>query len=254
MSGYYKYFSLLFFLVLYSLQLHAITNIESIRLVDPEDGLKGRIGVSLGGQSGDKEKERRSLNFRLDYTTGKNNVLAIYSSSFEKTNDATSSDEDFGHLRYTRGLTDVLSFEFFGQYQYDRFLLMEKRSLAGGGLRYLIERNERKWSFYCGLGAYHTREEFSDESIPSEHYERYNSYISGGWKITEGVVASNTLYYQPRTDDTSDVYAFNAFQLSIAMAASMKLNLNHLYAYDSEPLLDLAKVRSQYGFEVVWEF
>lgn len=247
----YVVLSILFFV---SMPAFSITNIESVRLYKPEDGLSGSIGINLSGESGDKEKDARQSSLRLDYTHAKHNYLGIVSVDFEEVNGRTSTDDRFAHLRYTYSVSHSTAIESYLQSEQDKFLTRDKRNLIGMGGRFLLEREDDRWSYFTGAGIYHTQEYYSNVGLDTEEYERFNFYLNGSWRIVEGISMSNTFYYQPRTNDIDDVYLLNAFLLAIDMAASLKLKFNHLYMYDSEPVLDLPKVTSRYSIEVAWQF
>lgn len=232
----------------------AITNVEGVRLKEEGNIFSGSVGASFEGRSGDKDTDERGFNFRLDATKEANNILTLYDKKLEKYNNTISSDEEYAHLRYTRKLMDVVSVEVFSQRETDRFLLMDLRALNGAGLRFNLHKNDQIWSANLGVGAYRTKEAFSDPTFDTETYNRYATYLSGKWAIIEGLGLSNTVYYQPRTSDFDDIYAFNSLELGATMVAHLKLSFKHKLSFDSKPLLDLPKTRREYGFELEWEF
>lgn len=240
--------------LIFSDALFAITNVEGVRLKEEGNVFAGSVGASFEGRSGDKDTEERGLNFRLDYTQDNNNILALFDRKLEKYNGITGSDEQYSHLRYTRKVMNRVSVEAYSQRQVDEFLLMDLRALNGGGLRFALHKSDKVWSANLGLGAYRTKEAFSDPLLETETYQRYATYLSGKWALKEGLGLSNTLYYQPRTNDIDDIYMFNAFELGMSVIANLKLSFKHKLSFDSKPLLDLPKTRREYGFELEWEF
>lgn len=240
--------------LLLSGNLFAITNIEGVRLKEEGNVFAGSVGASFEGRSGDKDTEERGLNFRLDYTQDKNNILALFDKKVEKYNGITGSDEQYSHLRYTRKVFNRVSVEAFSQRQVDEFLLMDLRALNGGGLRFALHKSDKVWSANLGMGAYRTKETFTDPLLQTETYHRYASYLSGQWALREGLGLSNTVYYQPRTTDIDDIYMFNSFEIGVSVISNLKLSFKHKLSLDSKPLLDLPKTRRQYGFELEWEF
>jgi putative salt-induced outer membrane protein YdiY len=142
----------------------------------------------------------------------------------------------FQHLRYNYTIKDssFLTFEAFGQHQYNTIKLLERRFLLGGGPRFRLI-NSKTLSFYIGALGMYEYEQQSDSLRTKFEFARLSSYGSFSWDILENLSLNNITYYQPVFTEFERyrVSTETSIGLKITNALSFKIALQTIY--DSHP-------------------
>ena len=171
--------------------------------------------------------------------------LFTASAKFSEENDERSTNEAFGHLRWTRMRSPRWGYEAFGQMQFNEFLRLDRRSLLGGGFRFRLLRSPQQ-ELFVGTGymveveRLDVPEDGPDEPKSTNH--RWTNYLS--WKRTIGarqVRLGNTVYFQPRLDAPDDFRALNESTLEVNLTEKLSLGLHLRIAHDNRPPVDVEK-------------
>lgn len=170
------------------------------------------------------------------------NYTAITGNSFISTG--------YSHFRANFLWRQTLSYELFGQAQYDIGRGLESRYLSGGGLRYTFV-NEEKVRLAVGVGAMYERERWrvpvSEESAVAEPYLityflKGTNYLSGRWQVNEYVDFNSIVYYQTGYDRKIKGLR-NRFSIDANLNARLGRRLtfftNFTAAYDSRPVVPI---------------
>ena len=237
----------------------AQVNTEKTRVGANEPGWGGTFDVNASLQRGNTEREILGAGVRLQYAwpppegasdgaestvgdqaTGPANVIFLVSNySFTRLNDNRYINHAQGHLRFIRQHSPRISFEVFGQYQFNEFIRLEDRFLAGGGGRFALVQAERT-EVYVGTG-YMLEQETLDlpASLPdprsSEHH-RSTSYLTVRYNSeNERLRLVQTVYVQPRLDRLQDfrLLSETSFEIHLFQRLALAINLN--VTHDSEP-------------------
>lgn len=170
------------------------------------------------------------------------NYTAITGNSFISTG--------YSHFRANFLWRQTLSYELFGQAQYDIGRGLENRYLSGGGLRYTFV-NEKKIKFALGVGAMYERERWkvpvTEELDTAEpfiitNFLKGTNYVSAHWQVNPFVNFNSIVYYQTGYD--RDIEAFrNRFSadanLNVKLGSRLTYFTNFTGAYDSRPVVPI---------------
>ena len=239
-------------------------NTENMRVGANEPGWGATFDVNASLQQGNTEREILGGGVRLQYawprldaagksesgpdetesgdeeTGGPGNVIFLVSNySFSRANDNRYVNNAQGHLRFIRQHSPRTSFEVFGQYQFNEFIRLEDRFLAGGGGRFALVQAERT-EVFAGIG-YMLEQETLDLPAPqpdgtsSEHH-RSTNYLTVRYNSKdERLRLVQTLYAQPRFDRLQDFRLLSETSFEIQLFRQLALAINLNVAHDSEP-------------------
>ncbi len=234
-------------------------NTEKMRVGANEPGWGGTFDVNASLQQGNTEREILGGGVRLQYawprleadtageaepdgdeTQGPANVIFLVSNySFSRANDNRYVNNAQGHLRFIRQHSPRISFEVFGQYQFNEFIRLEDRFLAGGGGRFALVQAERT-EVFAGIG-YMLEQETLDlpAALPagtsSEHHRSTNYLTVRFNSEDERLRLVQTLYAQPRFDRLQDFRLLSETSFEIQLFRQLALAINLNVAHDSEP-------------------
>jgi len=147
----------------------------------------------------------------------------------------------FLHLRLIRRFDRRISGEFFGQKEFNDFILLKDRILIGGGIRVDLLSNDsgpgedRPVRLFLGSGAMWENEEIDTDPVTETRFFRSTNYVSLAWRADERVTLNTVAYYQVRFRDIEDyrilLESGFGFDLTESFAFQAGLNLR----FDSDP-------------------
>ena len=133
--------------------------------------------------------------------------------------------------------------------QYNEFIRLQRRLLAGAGLRVAAVENEHA-AIHVGT-AYMIENELIDLpeggrhgedpnlTDPDELFHRWTTYVSLKLYMKEPKLALvNTIYIQPQWTDFSDYRLIDDAEITIEVASGFKVVWAFSLRYDSDPPLD----------------
>ena len=234
-------------------------NTEKMRVGANEPGWGGTFDLNASLQQGNTEREILGGGVRLQYawprleadtageaepdgdeTQGPANVIFLVSNySFSRANDNRYVNNAQGHLRFIRQHSPRISFEVFGQYQFNEFIRLEDRFLAGGGGRFALVQGERT-EVFAGIG-YMLEQETLDlpaalpDGTSSEHHRSTNYLTVRFNSEDERLRLVQTLYAQPRFDRLQDFRLLSETSFEIQLFRQLALAISLNVAHDSEP-------------------
>ena len=245
---------LLFFLLLLTpLQAWAIINAEDLDLVVKGEGVGGKVGFSLSGNSGNSEKVTGEASGRLLRRGGDHTTMFVASYAYGKSRGLRDTNRSFAHLRHRYALDATWAVEAFGQAQQNEFALLKLRTLLGGGLRWSQQKDG--FSLAVGLGSFYEREELKPAANePVTSLWRGNSYLSLYYALNERIRLQNTLYYQPAWSDVADFRLLDEAALNISLTDTLDLKLVIEIANDSRPPVGIKDSDISYNTGLEYRF
>lgn len=177
-------------------------------------------------------------------------LLVHGSAGLTKANGDEVANDGVGHVRFTHMHWLRVGGEVFGQAQYDDFRLLQRRLVAGTGLRVVVWNVPvfRTW-FGTGYMLEVERRNIAPENRPplgpdpedmTNH--RWNSYISLSAKVVEDLVELlSTTYVQPRFDDFKDLQLLQEARLQVKVTAYLSLSTELAMRLDSRAPVGVAK-------------
>lgn len=152
---------------------------------------------------------------------------------------ATFINQGFTHLRWTWMPHERVGPEVFSQYQFNEFLRLQIRALAGGGLR--VDLVHREHLMIWGASGYmieynKIRVEPGAPDAPETLEHRSTSYLTVRLELLEGKLRlQNTLYVQPRIDLLSDLRLLDDLEFSGKITDRFSLGSSFSLLHDSAP-------------------
>ena len=233
----------------------AQVNVEKLRSNGTENGVAGSIGVTAAYTQGNILFADFGTSSHIEWKKGKDSIFGIVNYRFaaKRTQSDLINEPDIGlwdeeahfsnnrllHLRYNRSLGPSWWWELFTQYEYNEFLLLDRRLLAGSGPRVTLTDSKVLGAWF-GVAAMVEQENLNPESIAStEEASRVNlrgsSYLSATWNISKAASWTTTAYWQPRLQELSDYRLAMETGLVLPLAKNFAFTVDARYRSDSEP-------------------
>ena len=236
----------------------AQVNTENMRVGANEPGWGGIFDLNSSLQRGNTEREILGAGARLQYAwpppaeaegddaedddvaEGPANTVFLTSNySFTRLNENRFVNNALSHLRFIRRHTPRVSYELFGQHQFNEFIRLEQRLLFGGGGRFQVLQAPQTEIFF-GTGYMLERETLDlAEELPearrSEHH-RSTNYLTVRYNSEdERFRLVETVYVQTRVDRLEDyrLLSETSFEIQLLHRLALAINLN--VTHDSEP-------------------
>ena len=247
----------------------AQVNTEKTRVGADEPGWGGTFDLNAALQRGNTEREVLGTGIRLQYAwpplpegtsdeaeasegsedaqveaqaeaAAPSNVVFLTSNySFTRLNDNRFVNNALSHLRFIRRHSPRVSFEAFGQHQFNEFIRLEQRILLGGGGRFALLQANRT-EVFLGAGYMMERETLElPAALPdpgqSEHH-RSTNYVTVRYNSEdERLRLVQTVYAQARLDRLQDLRLLSETSFEIQLVRRLALAINLNVTHDSEP-------------------
>ena len=244
-----KFFHYVIFTAFTGSLIFSQVNTEAMRNIKEGRGFSNTLGFDFGFEKSKEEVLEIAGKYRLDFL-GKNGLTSFlvisYKNGYEKEDNKKNSivNKGFGHLRFTKNISDNFFIEVFTQYGFNDFLLMKERRLFGSGIRYMV-LNQEILSGYVGVGAMQEDEIYNLGSDINMNLIRSTNYLSWKIKFSENSSIQNTAYYQFDSKNASDRRILYDGDLNIALNSKLAFTLSLNFRYDSDPHGELGKTYTQ---------
>ncbi len=235
-------------LILTSL-LTAQVNTEALRREDLSPGLHTTLGADLGLIAGNSDLLQLKSSLRFDYRKGGNHFFLVTQYQQGRKDEQLFINKGFAHLRGVRALRPRLQVEGFLQREFNEFINLEDRQLAGGGLRIRWRQPQDPsetpppLQLNTGVGLMWERERIDTTGQASgdpvhgavASLIRSTNYFVVQWKVDERLTLFSTTYYQVDLRRPSDYRILWEGRLGVNLTRRLSLTINLNLRYDSEP-------------------
>ena len=241
----------------------AQVNTENMRVGAGEPGWGGTFDLNSSLQRGNTEREVLGAGVRLQYAwpppaqaegddahdngagsddaaEGPANTVFMTSNySFTRLNENRFVNNALSHLRFIRRHSPRVSYELFGQHQFNEFIRLEQRLLLGGGGRFQVLEAPQT-EIFLGTGYMLERETLDlagqlPEARRSEHH-RSTNYLTVRYNSEdERFRLVETVYVQTRVDRLQDYRLLSETSFEIQLLRHLALAINLNVTHDSEP-------------------
>ena len=235
----------------------AITNIESERLNNTEEGTKGSVSLSLDGRIGSSDKVALGTSVKLIRSFTRDELITLISRDYAEVDDVVNTDESLVHIRYLTKHSKNWGHEVFTQYQEDRFSSLAKRSLLGLGLRYTLNQTlEQTEANHFGVGFFYEEEQYIHSiNVKNEDTFRLNLYWAYRNKLADNIRYTSTLYFQPKIKDLSDEKGLWQNALTISVTSTINLSLTWDIEHDTNtPTESDNNTETSYNSVLIYNF
>ncbi|MFO0590607.1 MAG: DUF481 domain-containing protein [Polyangiaceae bacterium] len=165
-------------------------------------------------------------------------VLMTGSGRFTEANDKPVASQSYLHMRWTGMWHPRVGTDVFIQHQYDRFFRLQRRSLAGAGIR--VDIVHEPTFLWWGGSAYmleyeriNVKQGAPDEPETLSH--RWTNYLTERLALGDSVLLQSTTYFQPRFDDFSDYRVLEVLEGLGKVSDLLGFGLSLTVLHDSAP-------------------
>lgn len=229
--------------------LSAQVNTEALRREDLSPGLHSTLGADLGLIAGNSDLLQLKSNLRFDYRNGGNHFFLVGQYQQGSKDRRRFINKGFAHLRGVKALRPRLQVEGFLQREFNEFIDLEGRRLAGGGLRIRWRQREGPaeesppLQLNTGIGLMWEREQIDTSGqAPGDPVHgavaslvRSTNYLVVRWQLDERLTLFSTTYYQVDLRRLSDYRVLWEGRLGFTVTKRLSLTINLDLRYDSEP-------------------
>jgi len=177
---------------------------------------------------------------QIEFTYYDKLLISITNFNFVKAGDQNFVNEGFQHLRYNSRMKKAwLTYELFGQVQYNERANIAIRALGGTGFRVRLFEKAKDRA-YLGTAYMYEFEEESLENLKHNNH-RLSTYFSLSWHPQSNIQIASTSYYQPLFTNVKD-YRLSS-QTAMIFSFSKRLDFKTTFAiiYDSRAAVGAPK-------------
>lgn len=209
-----------------------IVNIEDKRS-QFTDSIQWVEQIELGANITKNKEEVFSLKgkIQVEFVYYDKSIISLTNFNFVKAGDQNFVNEGFQHLRYNSKINDWLTFELFGQVQYNERANIAIRALVGTGFRYRIFQKEKDKA-YLGTSYMYEFEEESEADIKHKNH-RLNTYFALSWNPQSNIKIASTSYYQPLFANLDDFRLSSQTAVIFSFSKHLDFKTTFSIIYDS---------------------
>lgn len=185
---------------------------------------------------------------RLDHNGKSFDYFLVGSFEFKKTDQRNIENQGFAHLRGMWNFARRTNWEFFLQRQYDEFIDLNARNLAGTGLKYRIfesispNDSSNTLEINISTGLMYEAESYDLETTTVDKYLwRSTNFVSFDWLIKEKLNLTGVVYYQPAFRDFQNFRIAAEAGFEFAVAKSLYFIFDMSYRFNNKPVTDVKK-------------
>ena len=223
----------------------AQVNTEALRREERSPGWHSDLAANLGIIAGNSNLVQLRSNLRFDYLTEGSHTFFVTQYQRGTQGDSLFLNKGFAHLRGIKTLSPRYQVEVFLQREFNDFIDLEDRQLAGGGLRIRWRLSpgpsgkSPPVQINTGFGAMWEREQIEAPGDPVHgplaSLVRSTNYLVLQWQVDDRLTLFSTTYYQVDVRRFADYRVLweGALNLTLTRRLTLRIDLN--LRYDSEP-------------------
>jgi len=170
--------------------IYSQVNIEKFRESAYEQGFSENVKLGLSSRTGNVDVNEINIESRSDYIWKEMNTFLVIRGDYGWQGGKQYSNEALAHLRHVFRIKAYIQPEVFTQTDYNKKRLLLFRALAGGGLRFTIEKSS-KTTLWWGTAFMMEHERYDYKKNKSDEKEanviRWSNYITANIDFTERV-------------------------------------------------------------------
>ena len=209
--------------------LYNQVNTEALRSDNQLPGIQHNMELDFAYISGYTEIIELNGSYRADYVSSSNwygFLIWKYDRAYEKSKEEYFTYKGFSHLRIAKLIMARTDIEGFFQKEFNHFIDLENRELAGVGLR-VNQFDDLSW----GLGIMGETEKY--QNLPQEqNIIKLTNYLNYTIKLLEIFEIQNILYYQFKLEKLEDYRILWDGKLKILGLKGISFHIKCHYRYD----------------------
>lgn len=248
----------LFLFLLIANPVFSQTIINAERLTSDKDSTIYSLAFSYNGARGNSVTDQLGIAPAFILTKDRNEYKLFGGYSFLSESDNVILHSGFVHLRHNYKITKrIKSFAFY-QRQFNEVLLLNRREVFGGGLRYRF-LDKDSLNFDIGFGAIReteilNRSTLLPDEISETTFYRASCVSSLSWKLGKNLKIFNVIYFQPYLKNFNDFRLLNDFNMIVSISKQFELIAALTTRYDNMPPGTLKTADNQINFGFNFKF
>ena len=224
-------------------------NTEKFRKYSDRQGFVFNTNFRFGYSGGNSEYISADATLRLDYNGVKNNAFIVGNYDYKETVEGKVVNKGFLHFRAVHPFSKRFAIEGFLQQEFNEFLLLRDRKLAGASLRTRImdfvseDDSLTNFSSNLGLGLMYEHEVYDvlneEGLIVTLNPIRISSYLTIDWNISSRVNWWAVGYFQPNVEYFKDFRAVVETGMEIWVIGRLYFTIDFSYRYNNRPVGDV---------------
>jgi hypothetical protein len=216
-----------------------VLNVENKRFHDDSLGWAGNSMLRFNLVQNTQRVFQIGSNLHLQYRTLHSRILMLGEINYLQSGDNAPVNTGYGHVRWGRKLTNVLTLESFVQGQFNKPLKMDLRLISGVGLRWRLANSSKVRVYLASLPMAEFEEVKADNQI--NRNIRLSSYVSMHWDVTPTLEFENTTYYQPRINTLNDYRLAGESSLKMKLGQRLSWGVSYQYLFDTRQPTDIPR-------------
>lgn len=214
-------------------------NVETFRKDADSIGISAEIAANLSLRYGNINIQEIQTKNRINYNFGLSYSFLVIQGDYGWKDKKQYSNQALIHLRYVGYLTKILQAEFFGQYNYNKAILLSSRNLYGSGIRIKILTYDEILKVRYGISFFYEIETY-DMPIYFRHPRKTNgmklsNYLTAFFNPNDYFSLSTIAYYQPLMKNFSDYRILSETTVYSKISKNVYFTFTFNLAYDSRP-------------------
>ena len=236
-----RFFLVVPIILLVNSNVNPQVNTEKFRKENEEEGISGKVTLAAGFASGNSEFVNVKSAARIDYAGKGVDFFLVGNYEFKEAKDEKVVNKGFAHLRSIVTLTPALFLEFFLQKEFNRFILLEDRNLAGSGLRLdvvklLSNEKDSPVEVFGGGGLMFENERYDISVLPETNLFRSTNYLTVKWQVNDGFSFITINYFQFDIKRIHDYRLVSDTGLNFLITENLSFNSSLSWRFDNEPV------------------
>jgi putative salt-induced outer membrane protein YdiY len=227
---------------------HAQINTEKFRKYDLERGFLVNFQSTFTLKKGNTEYNALNGAARIDYSGKKVNYFLVGNIEAKTASNQRIQNQGFAHLRTMWKLNPKTNWEFFLQRQYDQFIDLKFRNLAGTAIKYRFFEKQSLRDTASSLdlnistGIMYEHENYNVEPTNiDKRLLRSTSFISFDWMKKERLNFTGVIYYQPALTNFKDFRVSAETNLEFSIVEKLFFTFQLAYKYNNIPVTDVKR-------------
>lgn len=229
-----------------------ILNVEKTRVErDSSNYFTGKLGVNLNLFNRPVGTEGKTDHFvgltgngNIGYVSENTTYLLLGSYNYVRLRGETQIETGYLHGRVTFNRKQQLSYETYGQLQYDYNRGLELRSLVGVGIRFrLVQSEDVRLNLGTGIMYEHERwHNFQEDRYIKKHIPKMSNYVSIRLPLNPYLELSSIHYYQFGYDQPDEMWRHRFsgdFSLTMKINNRFQLITSFNHTYENRPIVPI---------------
>lgn len=221
-------------------------NTEKYRKYLTKEGFIFNAMTTVSIKAGNTEYTAIKGTGRIDYNGKKMDYFLVGNLVYKSATENKIENQGFVHFRGIWNVGERTDLEYFVQQQYDEFIDLNSRSLAGMLIKQrLIQFKSSKdstntFDLNLAIGLMYEREQYNlNPDLVETYLWRGANFASFDWLITEKLNLNGVVYYQPAFEDFSDFRVSAEAGFEFAIAKQLYFIFAISYKYNNKPITDV---------------